>query len=246
MRVGIRAVLFDAGATLLYPEPAVAEVYARELAADGCVFTAGSLAEALSRAWEEVRSEGAGDRYAGVQGEPAFWRGFLNRVRGFLDGEAVSEGAFRRLAAHFHDPASWAVYEDVRPALDALERGGLFLAVVSNWDSHLPALLQKLDLAARFQVLAVSAVEQTGKPEPEIFLRTCVRLSVSPGEALHVGDSLREDYEGARAAGLRALLLDRQDRHPGIASRIRTLTEIPPWIQSSESEVKRRGAPIEP
>jgi putative hydrolase of the HAD superfamily len=243
---GIRAVLFDAGATLLHPEPPVEEVYARVFAAEGSVLTAESLAEALSRAWEEVRSESAGDRYGGVHGEPAFWRGFLNRVRSFLDGGTVTQEAFHRLATHFRDPASWAIYEDVLPTLDALGHRGLSLAVVSNWDSHLPALLQKLGLATRFQVLAVSAIEQTGKPEPEIFLRTCARLSVSPGEALHVGDSLREDYEGAQAAGLRALLLDREDRHPGLASRIRTLTDIPAWIVGSESQVERRGARIEP
>ncbi len=164
-------------------------------------------------------------------------------MRGFLDGGAVSEGAFRRLAAHFRDPASWAIYEDVVPALDALERRGLSLAVVSNWDSHLPALLQKLGLATRFQVLAVSAVEQTGKPEHEIFLRTCVRLSVSPDEALHVGDSLREDYEGARAAGLRALLLDRQDRHPGIPERIRSLSELPGRVAEPRFDILPRNFP---
>ncbi len=144
-----------------------------------------------------------------------------------MDGGTVSEDAFRRLAAHFRDPASWAIYGDVLPTLDALERRGLPLAVVSNWDSHLPALLERLGLCARFQVLAVSAVEETGKPEPEIFLRACARLSISPREALHVGDSLREDYEGARAAGLCALLLDRQDRHPDIPERIRSLSELP-------------------
>ena len=44
------------------------------------------------------------------------------------------------------------------------------------------------------------------------------------------GDSLREDYQAARAAGLSALLLDREDRHPGAQDRIRTLAELPPWI----------------
>ncbi len=104
---------------------------------------------------------------------------------------------------------------------------GFLLAVVSNWDSHLPALLEGLGLARSFRAVSVSAIEETGKPEPEIFLRTCARLSVAPGEVLHVGDSLAEDYEGARAAGLQALLLDREDRHPHVEDRIRSLREIP-------------------
>ncbi|HLN59448.1 MAG TPA: HAD family hydrolase, partial [Thermoanaerobaculia bacterium] len=107
-----------------------------------------------------------------------------------------------------------------------LEARGFLLAVVSNWDSHLPTLLEGLGLARRFRAVSVSAIEETGKPEPEIFLRTCSRLSVAPVQALHVGDSLAEDYEGARAAGLQALLLDRDDRHPHVEDRIRSLSEL--------------------
>ncbi|MGH9368482.1 MAG: HAD family hydrolase [Thermoanaerobaculia bacterium] len=223
---GIRAVLFDAGATLLYPDPPVEEVYARELSSEGARFTAGQLSAALERAWIEVRENGTGDRYGGVRGEPGFWRSFLDRLRGSLDGGTVPAAAFGRLAAHFRDPASWALYPDVFSTLDRLAAGGLRLAVVSNWDSYLPALLSGLGLSARFDAVLVSAIEQTGKPEPEIFRRACARLSVAPAEALHVGDSPREDFEGARAAGLASLLLDRAGRHEGTADRIRSLAEV--------------------
>ncbi len=222
----IRAVLFDAGATLLHPSPPVEEVYARELAADGVRFEAPDLGRALARAWEEVHAETTPDRYGGVRGEQAFWRAFLNRVRGSVDGGAVSEACFDRLARHFRDPGSWAIYPDVAGALDALASRGLALGIVSNWDSHLPALLDALDLTRRFPAILVSAIEETGKPDAEIFRRACSRLGRLPGECLHVGDSLREDYEGARAAGLHALLLDRDGRHEGAAGRIRSLREI--------------------
>ena len=165
----------------------------------------------------------------------------MNLVRASLDGGAVSRQAFRRLAAHFRDPKSWAVYDDVRPALDALLDRGLSLAVVSNWDSALPTLLANLGLAPRFQAISVSAVERTGKPDAEIFLRTCRRLSVSPAEALHVGDSLREDYEGAKAAGLESLLLDREGRHPAVAACIRTLVEIPTWLDAGVGQIRAGG-----
>jgi putative hydrolase of the HAD superfamily len=222
----IRAVLFDAGATLVHPDPPVEEVYARELARDGCAASPSELAAALGRAWEEVRRESAPNRYGGVRGEGAFWRVFLDRVRGCLDGGRVSEEAFARLAGHFRDPASWAVYPDVAGTLDALAQSGLALAVVSNWDSHLPRLLDALDLSRRFATLAVSAIEETGKPDPEIFHRACARVGVAPAEALHVGDSLAEDYEGARAAGLAALLLDRHGLYPEVADRIASLEEL--------------------
>jgi putative hydrolase of the HAD superfamily len=223
----IRAVLFDAGATLVHPDPPVEAIYAREFAADGARFTEKDLTRALTRAWEEVHASPEANRYGGVRGEPDFWQAFLNRVRSLLDGGVVSAAAFTRLATHFRTPASWAVYDDVLSTLEELSLRDLKLAVVSNWDSFLPQLLAALDLERFFPVLAVSAIEETGKPGAEIFHRACRRLGVEPGEALHVGDSVAEDLEGARAAGLRALLLDRADAHPEIADRIASLTELP-------------------
>lgn len=223
----IRAVFFDAGATLLHPDPPVEAVYARAFSEDGVSVDPAQMGRVLTRAWEQVHSEGAEDRYGGVRGEAEFWQTFLNRVRRELDGGSVSDECFRRLASHFRDPSAWTVFPDVVPTLDALEHRRLPRAVVSNWDSYLPTLLSGLGLAQRFSSIVVSAVEQTGKPDPEIFRRACERMEVRADEVLHVGDSLAEDYEGARAAGLSALLLDRLDRHPGVPDRIRSLEELP-------------------
>jgi putative hydrolase of the HAD superfamily len=179
-----------------------------------------------------VQAEAPGDRYGGVSGEPEFWRKFLRRVRSRLDGGEVSHEAYARLAAHFRSPGSWAMYGDVLPTLEDLRARGFALAVISNWDSHLPRLLEALGLSSFFRVTSVSAIEETGKPEAEIFHRTCARLGVAPADALHVGDSPRDDYEGARAAGLSALLLDRDGRHPQIADRIAGLVEICRRVQT--------------
>jgi len=201
-------------------------VYARELATDGTRFAEEDLARALEKAWRDIRANPPPDRYGGVRGEPEFWRAFLNTVRGELDRGVVSAEAFDRLARHFRDPGSWAIYPDVEPALAELSKRNLALAVVSNWDSNLPALLDGLGLAPRFAQVLVSSIEAVGKPEREIFLRACARLRVAPAEALHVGDSPVEDYEGARSAGLSALLLDRAGRHAASADRIRSLSEV--------------------
>lgn len=231
----IRAFLFDAGATLVHPDPPVEAIYAREFAADGARFTEEELTRALTRAWEEVHAQPAGDRYGGARGEAAFWAAFLNRVRALLDGGVLSEAAFERLARHFRSASAWAVYDDVVPVLDELSRRGAKLAIVSNWDSYLPKLLAALDLSRFFPVVTVSALEGTSKPDPEIFLRTCRRLDVAPADSLHVGDSVSEDLAGARDAGLAALLLDRADAHPEITDRIRSLAEIPTRVGRSEA-----------
>jgi putative hydrolase of the HAD superfamily len=223
----ISAVFFDAGATLLHPDPPVEEVYARAFSGGGSRFTSDEVRDALAATWVAVQSEEkGGDRYGGVRGEAEFWRAFLTRVRGLLDGGVVSPEEFETLALHFRRREAWRVYPDVFPILERLTAEGVALAVVSNWDSFLPRLLDGHGLTRFFRTVSVSAIEGTGKPEAEIFRRTCARLAVAPGAVLHVGDSPRDDYEGARGAGLRAVLLDRDDRHPHVAERIRSLAEI--------------------
>jgi putative hydrolase of the HAD superfamily len=155
----------------------------------------------------------------------------LNRVRRHLDGGSVSAEVFARLSAHFRDPNCWGVFADVRGVLAELESRGFLLAVVSNWDSNLPSLLQALKLGGSFREISVSSIEGTGKPEPDIFLRTCARLDLSPAEVLHVGDSLVEDYGGSRGAGLHSLLLDREGRHAGFLDRIDTLADLPRFLE---------------
>jgi putative hydrolase of the HAD superfamily len=65
------------------------------------------------------------------------------------------------------------------------------------------------------------------KPHPTIFEAALDRLDVHAGEAVMVGDSLEEDVEGARALGMRAILVDRGDRYPEEADRLTELYELP-------------------
>ena len=95
-------------------------------------------------------------------------------------------------------------FEAVPGALEAvseLERLGLRLAVVSNWDVALAEHLGRLGLAERFATIVTSAEAGAPKPDPRIFELALERLRVSPTRALHVGDA-EADEEGARAAGM--------------------------------------------
>jgi HAD superfamily hydrolase (TIGR01509 family) len=87
-------------------------------------------------------------------------------------------------------------------AVAELERLGLRLGVVSNWDMALPGYLHELGLAERFAAVVTSAEAGAPKPDPRIFRLALERLGgVRPERALHVGDS-EADELGARAAGM--------------------------------------------
>jgi len=107
------------------------------------------------------------------------------------------------------DSLRFVPFPDAAPSLAALRGAGLRLAIVSNWDCSLRAMLAELGLAAAVDAVVVSAEIGAAKPDPVIFREALGRLRCGPDEALFVGDSLETDVIGARAAGLRALLLDR-------------------------------------
>jgi putative hydrolase of the HAD superfamily len=101
-------------------------------------------------------------------------------------------------------------YPDAVAALEGLRSRGLKLVCVSNWDCSLGAVLDRCGLAEHLDGAVSSAEAGARKPDPAIFEPALSLAGCQPGEALHVGDTREEDLEGARAAGIRALLIDRE------------------------------------
>jgi len=120
---------------------------------------------------------------------------------------------FDAVYRHFEDPPTWEVFQDVAPALSALRGLGCSLGIVSNFDSRVLRILEGLDLAPWFASVTLSSQVGVTKPDPAIFARALARHWADGAPAFHVGDSPVEDGEGARAAGLRAVLIDRAGRH---------------------------------
>ena len=121
----------------------------------------------------------------------------------------VSDRLFDAIYERFSEPRSWLIYDDVIPTLQKLEELGVKLAVVSNWDERLEPLLEQLGLATYFDVIVVSSLVGAHKPDERIFRRAAAELALSPEKILHVGDSWREDVEGARGAGGKAMRIRR-------------------------------------
>ena len=144
-----------------------------------------------------------------------------------LDLPGLDHAAARRamLAA-----LEFAPYPDAAPALRELRTAGSRLVIASNWDCSLPDWLAPLGLLDLVDGVVTSADVGAAKPDPALFRRALELAGVPASEAVHVGDSLDNDVDGARAAGIRPLLLKRQGEPPPGVEAVRSLADLPSLI----------------
>jgi putative hydrolase of the HAD superfamily len=128
-----------------------------------------------------------------------------------LGSPAIDRAVVRRAMV---EALEFSAFPDAKPALRDLRARGLCLVVASNWDCSLPEWLEGAGLWELVEGAASSAVVGEAKPSPAVFHAALELAGVEPGEAVHVGDSLENDVKGARAAGIRGVLVDRSGAEP--------------------------------
>ncbi|WP_323958678.1 HAD-IA family hydrolase [Arthrobacter sp. JZ12] len=130
-------------------------------------------------------------------------------------------------------PLHFKPYDDVVPVLDELDRQGIPYGAVSN-NVH-DYQRAKLDRAGLQRVAALVGIDAVGvaKPDPAIFLEGARRLGTDPARTLYVGDNAVVDAEGAEAAGLIGVWLDRsRAENPAFSGRrITALTDVLQIVQ---------------
>ena len=211
----LRAVTLDATGTL-FTAPRLGSIYSEVFARHGLDSAPEEIAPVLRTVWQELAcvTDGSRDRFSvHPEGSRGWWRRYAERVAEHLGLPPPSRFAVAELYDRFAQADSWELYPDTLPGLDRLRRAGLSLAVVSNWDERLVAVLEGLGLRGRLDAVAYSAEVGYEKPDPRIFEAALARLDVRADEAAHVGDRPRDDVEGALALGMTAVLLDRRGRY---------------------------------
>ena len=122
------------------------------------------------------------------------------------------------------------LYEDTVPTLQHLRDAGFKLAIVSNWDTPLDPLAERLGIAHYFDIIVAShdTRVRSAKPDPHIFNYTLAAVGVSAEETVHVGDTYEADIIGAKNAGIRPILIDRDGTQTGRwEETIQSLSELP-------------------
>lgn len=228
-------VLLDAGGTLIRVGPDVGEIYADRAARYG-VHVEPKVIEAQFRAlWVERHDTLHGGVSDAVERE--WWRELVSDVFERAGKRRAFGGAFYPYFEELYDLFAlgdvWHVFDDVVPALEALQANGIRCAVVSNWDSRLGQLLDRLGLARWFEFVFTSGALGYRKPDPRIFRHALAQLGVSAGRAVHVGDSFEDDVLGAQRAGVTPVLIARDGPPPAAVTTLQALTGLPEWLDEN-------------
>ena len=219
--MNVRAVLFDVDFTLCRPGPELsAERYARIAERHRVTLDTSRYDEAREAAVLNLK------RHPELHHDESIWHRFTQDIFLGMGGptELASECA-TEIEEGWGVSENFELFEDVLPVLDELRAAELRIAVVSNGIRDLREFVahHRLDVDA----IVDSRSHGRVKPHPTIFQAALDLLDVKPADAVMVGDSIEEDIEGARALGMRAILIDREDRHPDVEERLTDLYSLP-------------------
>jgi FMN hydrolase / 5-amino-6-(5-phospho-D-ribitylamino)uracil phosphatase len=217
----LRAVLFDVDFTLCRPGPELSpDRYARIAARHGIVLDVGRYDAAREAAALNLK------RHPELLHDETIWHRFTEEIFIGMGGpEGIASDCATEIEQGWEASENFELFEDALPVLDELRAAKLRIGLVSNGIRDLTEFVahHRLDVDAAVGSRAHGRV----KPHPTIFQAALELLGASPEESVMVGDSLEEDVHGAQALGMRAILIDRDDRHPDIEERLTDLYGLP-------------------
>ena len=209
-----QVIFLDAVGTLFGVRGSVGQVYADLARQFGVEVAPEVLDRAFYQSFKAARSPAfAATDPAEIQAEEFSWwlaiarhtfrqAGVLHQFQDFAE-------FFAELYTHFATADPWFVYPDIPAALTRWQQQKIQLGILSNFDSRLYAVLAALDLERFFSSITISTEVGAAKPDPQIFHTALRKHSCSPDRAWHIGDRYDEDYQAARAVGMRGIWLRR-------------------------------------
>lgn len=221
MKMQFKAVLFDLGMTLIRTAE-IPEIYKRILETYEVKVSSDEILEA-HRSNEKEVDVVKGQLELGRD----FWIKWNLTVLERIGIKQNREFLARKIDELWWDFADLEVHPDVMETLSQLKAKGVKIGVITNGlKKDCEQILTRLKLTNSFDVVVCVDTCNREKPDKEIFLYALEKLSVRPEEAIFVGDSIKYDYEGARGAGLKPLLIDREGKASEDVETIRHLAEV--------------------
>lgn len=240
MKTPIQVIFFDAAETLFHINGSVADIYLHHAVQHGFRQTSDSqvlIGQAFQRAFRDAAPPifAVTDPLKLKQCERLWWFDIVHNVFYRVGMFERFDEFFEQVFQVFEDPRSWALFPETHAVLTKLREEGFELGIVSNFDSRLFPVIRGLGIDRLFDTVTIASLAMAAKPASKIFEIALEKHAIDPDEAIHVGDSVRDDLEGATKAGLTGVLLDRTGRAQASGGRvIRTLEELLPLATASE------------
>jgi putative hydrolase of the HAD superfamily len=204
-------VLFDIGWTLVYPSPRREEAISEVLERLGYQVSPSSLREGLVAA----RAFYLDQRWKPRPEEDldAFWLRYYAELLARMEPPIGNPALAETLAKAVEEAIEYHLYPDTLDTLRRLQQRHFVIGAVSNWSPRLPVLCDAWGLSPYFETLVVSDIVGLHKPDPRIFDIALEALGASAVWTVYVGNDHKDDVQGARAAGITPILLDREGQH---------------------------------
>jgi putative hydrolase of the HAD superfamily len=220
--MAIKAVLFDLGGTLIKTAD-VPTIYQRILRSCQINIVPSQIKEAHDANGKEL------DVANGmIEFGESFWSKIWNpRMLRRLGITENIDFIASKIDELWWDCSDLQFYPDVMDTIFKLRAKGIKTGIVTNaLKKDYETILQMLEASSYFDVVVGIDACSRAKPDREIFMHAARQLRLKPDQVLFVGDLVEKDYEGARKAGLKALLIDRERKNSRNTDSIGTLTEI--------------------
>jgi putative hydrolase of the HAD superfamily len=223
----IKAIFFDVGNTLLFPNRP--RIHA-PLGARGTDCSPDRLRRLECR----IKNEFDALMVRDGNHDHSFWMMFYTQL--FADLGIHDDALCNQLVTSIRDSGNW---DQILPGtrehlLRFAER--YQIAVISNADGRIKDVLERCGIADCFQTITDSGHVGCEKPHPEIFRRALKTLNSRPDESLYVGDVYSLDYLGATGAGMQAVLMDVPGAYTGKnVARVASLKELEALLSSERA-----------
>jgi putative hydrolase of the HAD superfamily len=216
-------VFLDAGGVLVWPNwSRVCDALARH----GVHVSADALAMAEPRAKKRLDTS---DTIVATNDQQRGWTYFnLVLTEAHVPLSQETDAALAELHTYHQTLNLWeTVPSHILPALALMRSSGYRLVVVSNANGTLRRAFDRLGLTGAVDVVCDSCEEGIEKPDPRFFQIALERSGAEAATTVHVGDLYHVDVVGARAAGIRPILLDAADLYADCdCPRVRSLTGV--------------------
>jgi len=229
-QIRCKAVFFDAARTLFRVRGEVGEIYRSVALSYGVDPAAVVLEQGFRRAFRSAPPLAfPGAKVEEIPGlEKGWWRRIVLEAFREAGDFPRFEEYFSELFEVFRSTRGWQLFPETLDVLRDLRARGLIVGVISNFDSRLLDVSRALGLTPLLDSFTISSLAGAAKPDPAVFRAALQRHGLRASEAVHVGDSPRDDVQGAAAAGLVPIFVDRDGSEPALEGvcTIRHLGEL--------------------